>query len=190
MSAIIFLLFSSIWESIRSRAALQAEIFALRHQLLVLQRTARGRKLTDSFQSQSSLAIEEASAAFDLPEWSFLVGTPLLLWSLVDPFVARLYPDPPSSELNRAITPDGRDSAVSVLRLFLLDCQSHGPLNALLPSLLEDVNAQDANENVANLRYLLGGQVAAKFFQIPEIAWAGHGSSVKGVLALRIAGVI
>ena len=45
MSAIIFLLFSSIWESIRSRAALQAEIFALRHQLLVLQRTARGRKL-------------------------------------------------------------------------------------------------------------------------------------------------
>ena len=45
MSAIIFLLFSSIWESIRSRAALQAEIFALRHQLLVMQRTARGRKL-------------------------------------------------------------------------------------------------------------------------------------------------
>src|SRR5215472_8242787 len=45
MSAIIFSLFSSIWESIRSRAALQAEIFALRHQLLVLQLTARGRKL-------------------------------------------------------------------------------------------------------------------------------------------------
>src|ERR1700691_4718585 len=45
MFAIIFSLFSSIRQAFRSRAALHAEILALRHQLLVLKRTNRERKL-------------------------------------------------------------------------------------------------------------------------------------------------
>lgn len=45
MFAIIFSLFCSVRQAFRSRAALHAEILALRHQLLVLQRTNRGRKL-------------------------------------------------------------------------------------------------------------------------------------------------
>ena len=39
------LLFSSLLSLLRSRAALQAEILALRHQLQVLERSARGRRL-------------------------------------------------------------------------------------------------------------------------------------------------
>jgi len=49
MCEITILLFSSIGGVFRSQAALQAEMFALRHQLLVLQRTNRGRKLRLSF---------------------------------------------------------------------------------------------------------------------------------------------
>src|ERR1700723_831943 len=45
MLAIIFSLFSSVRQGFRRRAALHAEILALRHQLLVLQRTNRERKL-------------------------------------------------------------------------------------------------------------------------------------------------
>jgi putative transposase len=45
MFAIIFSLFSSVRQGFRSRVALHAEILALRHQLLVLQRTNQGRKL-------------------------------------------------------------------------------------------------------------------------------------------------
>ena len=39
------LLFSSLQSLVRSRAALQAEILALRHQLLVLQRSTQGRRV-------------------------------------------------------------------------------------------------------------------------------------------------
>src|ERR1700679_4381260 len=45
MFAIIFSLFSSIRQGFRSRAALQAEILALRHQLSVLHRSGRAHKL-------------------------------------------------------------------------------------------------------------------------------------------------
>jgi len=45
MFTIFWVLFSSLRSSLRSRAALQAEILALRHQLLVLQRSTRGRRL-------------------------------------------------------------------------------------------------------------------------------------------------
>jgi hypothetical protein len=45
MFAIIFCLLSSIRRGFRTRATLQAEILALRHQLLVLQRANRDRKL-------------------------------------------------------------------------------------------------------------------------------------------------
>jgi putative transposase len=45
MSAIIFCLLSSIRRGFRTQATLQAEILALRHQLLVLQRANRDRKL-------------------------------------------------------------------------------------------------------------------------------------------------
>jgi putative transposase len=45
MSTIFCLLFSSLRSSLHSRAALQAEILALRHQLLVLQRSTQGRRL-------------------------------------------------------------------------------------------------------------------------------------------------
>jgi putative transposase len=45
MLTILRLLFSSLRSSLRSRAALQAEILALRHQLLVLQRSAQGRRM-------------------------------------------------------------------------------------------------------------------------------------------------
>ena len=45
MIAIIFSLFFSVRQGFRSRAALHAEILALRHQLLVLQRVNRERKL-------------------------------------------------------------------------------------------------------------------------------------------------
>src|SRR5208282_3083940 len=45
MSTIIPLLFASIPQAFRTRVALQAKIFALRHQLLVLQRTNRDRRL-------------------------------------------------------------------------------------------------------------------------------------------------
>src|SRR5437899_7967204 len=45
MLTILRLLFSSLRNSLRSRAALQAEILALRHPLLVLQRSTRGRRL-------------------------------------------------------------------------------------------------------------------------------------------------
>src|SRR3984893_8744526 len=45
MFTTIFLLFSSIRQGFRTRVALQAEIFALRHQLLVLQRSNRGHRL-------------------------------------------------------------------------------------------------------------------------------------------------
>jgi putative transposase len=45
MFTIIFLLFSSIRQGFRTRVALQAEILALRHQLLVLQRSNRGHRL-------------------------------------------------------------------------------------------------------------------------------------------------
>ena len=45
MFPIILSLFSSLRQGLRSRFALHAEILALRHQLLVLQRTSRGRKL-------------------------------------------------------------------------------------------------------------------------------------------------
>ena len=38
-------LLSCVRDCFRSRFALQAEMLALRHQLLVLQRTTRGRKL-------------------------------------------------------------------------------------------------------------------------------------------------
>jgi hypothetical protein len=45
MFAIILLLFSSIGRGFRRRAVLHAEVLALRHQLLVLQRTNRDRRL-------------------------------------------------------------------------------------------------------------------------------------------------
>lgn len=45
MFAIILSLFSSIRQGFRTRAALQADVIALRHQLLVLQRVNRDRKL-------------------------------------------------------------------------------------------------------------------------------------------------
>jgi putative transposase len=45
MFAIILSLFSSIRQGFRTRAALQVEILALRHQLLILQRSKRDRKL-------------------------------------------------------------------------------------------------------------------------------------------------
>jgi putative transposase len=45
MFTTIFLLFSSILRGFRTRVALQAEILALRHQLLVLQRSSRGHRL-------------------------------------------------------------------------------------------------------------------------------------------------
>jgi putative transposase len=44
MSTLFSLLFSFLRSSLRSRAALQAEILALRHQLLVLQRSTEGRR--------------------------------------------------------------------------------------------------------------------------------------------------
>jgi putative transposase len=45
MLIIFWVLFSSLRSSLLSRAALQAEILALRHQLLVLQRSTPGRRL-------------------------------------------------------------------------------------------------------------------------------------------------
>jgi putative transposase len=45
MLTLLLVLFSTLRSSLRSRAALQAEILALRHQLLVLQRSTRGRRL-------------------------------------------------------------------------------------------------------------------------------------------------
>jgi putative transposase len=45
MWMIFYLLLSSLRSSLSARAALQAEILALRHQLLVLQRSTRGRRL-------------------------------------------------------------------------------------------------------------------------------------------------
>jgi transposase InsO family protein len=45
MLTICYLLLSSLRSSLSTRAALQAEILALRHQLLVLQRSTRGRRL-------------------------------------------------------------------------------------------------------------------------------------------------
>jgi putative transposase len=45
MLTIIFVLFSSIRQGFRTRAELQAEILALRHQLLVLQRLSRSHKV-------------------------------------------------------------------------------------------------------------------------------------------------
>jgi len=45
MFATVLSLFSSILQGLRTRAALQAEILALRHQLLVLQRSSRDRRL-------------------------------------------------------------------------------------------------------------------------------------------------
>src|SRR5580700_6508407 len=45
MFTIVLSFFSSIRQGFRSRAALQAEILALRHQLLVLQRSTRSRKV-------------------------------------------------------------------------------------------------------------------------------------------------
>lgn len=45
MFTTIFLLFSSVRQGFRTRAALQAEILALRHQLLVLHRSSRGHRL-------------------------------------------------------------------------------------------------------------------------------------------------
>jgi hypothetical protein len=45
MFDIFFLLLSSLRSCLSTRAALQAEILALRHQVLILQRAARGRRL-------------------------------------------------------------------------------------------------------------------------------------------------
>src|SRR5215470_12567238 len=45
MLTIILLLFSSARQAFQTRAALQAEIVGLRHQLLVLQRSRRGHRL-------------------------------------------------------------------------------------------------------------------------------------------------
>lgn len=45
MFAIILSLFSSVRQCLRTRGMLQAEILALRHQLLALQRSSRGRRL-------------------------------------------------------------------------------------------------------------------------------------------------
>src|SRR5262249_53887413 len=45
MSTILRLLYPWFFGWMRSRAALQAEIMALRHQLFVLQRTTRGRRV-------------------------------------------------------------------------------------------------------------------------------------------------
>src|SRR5579863_743341 len=45
MFTTIFLLLSSIRRGFRTRAALQTEILALRHQLLVLERSSRGHRL-------------------------------------------------------------------------------------------------------------------------------------------------
>ncbi len=45
MLTILRLLFSSLRSSLRSRAALQAEILALCHQLMVLQRSTQGRRV-------------------------------------------------------------------------------------------------------------------------------------------------
>jgi len=45
MVTIILSLFSSARQAFQTRAALQAEILALRHQLLMLQRSSRGHRL-------------------------------------------------------------------------------------------------------------------------------------------------
>ena len=45
MFALIFSLLSTVPQGLRTRALLQAEVLALRHQLLVLQRVSRDRKL-------------------------------------------------------------------------------------------------------------------------------------------------
>jgi len=47
MLTIILSLFSSARQAFQTRAALQAEILALRHQLLVLQRSSRGHRLRE-----------------------------------------------------------------------------------------------------------------------------------------------
>lgn len=52
MFAIIFSLFSSVRQGLRSRAALHAEVLALGHQLLVLQRVNRDRRLRLSVTDQ------------------------------------------------------------------------------------------------------------------------------------------
>jgi putative transposase len=45
MLTFILVLFSTVRSLLRSRVALQAEILALRHQIVVLQRSTRGRRL-------------------------------------------------------------------------------------------------------------------------------------------------
>jgi hypothetical protein len=45
MVAIILSLFSSVRQGFQTQAALEAEILALRHQLLVLERSSRGHRL-------------------------------------------------------------------------------------------------------------------------------------------------
>jgi len=45
MSTLLVVLLSSLRSSLYSRAALQAEILALRHQLLVLQRSTQDRRV-------------------------------------------------------------------------------------------------------------------------------------------------
>jgi len=45
MLTVFHVFFSSLRSSLCSRAGLQAEILALRHQLLVLQRSTRGRRV-------------------------------------------------------------------------------------------------------------------------------------------------
>jgi hypothetical protein len=45
MLDLIFVLFSAVFRSFRNQAAIQAEIIALRHQLVVLHRTQQTKRL-------------------------------------------------------------------------------------------------------------------------------------------------
>src|SRR6516225_7744411 len=57
MFAIVLSLLCSIRQGFRTRAAIQAEILALRHQLLVLQRSARAHKVRLTASDRSALVI-------------------------------------------------------------------------------------------------------------------------------------
>jgi len=61
MFAIIPSLLCSIRQGFRTRAAIQAEILALRHQLLVLQRSARAHKVPSDSLRQISLGLALAT---------------------------------------------------------------------------------------------------------------------------------
>lgn len=137
MLTIFRLLFSSLRSSLRSHAALQAEILALQHQLLVLQRS----KQMESHLSQVGVSIFPLRLAGD--SWQEI-----------------------AQELGTSVTadqivPEAGASLYQILQILSLTLFEKTPILCALQAIHPDANSSEKRQPTHSLRLLTGQQWSA-----------------------------